>query len=110
MRQKLTEKVVALQGATYEQPYSILHRLRLAAAYRELGYPDLAAGDAYKALILVDELVEEGEYHDEALEAARADLVLEKMASLLIDNKEETKISEDEDVVIYAQTRWSKIA
>lgn len=50
-----------------------MHRIRLAEAYKHLGYPDLAAGDAYKALLLVDEIVEDGEYHDEVLEAALED-------------------------------------
>lgn len=99
MRRKLTENLVALQHTTPEQPYSILHRLKLARAYKDLGYPDLAAGDAYKALILVDELAEEGEYHDEALEAAQADLVPEKLADLSIGAEKETVPSEYNDTI-----------
>lgn len=110
LRRKLTDKLVALQDATPEQPYSIVHRLNLAKAYKELGYPDLAAGDAYKALILVDELTEEGEYHDETLDAARADLVPEKMTDLSIGAGKEALSSEYEDVVNYARTRWSRTA
>ena len=46
-------------------PYDVLHYLTRASTYRKLGYPDLAAGDAYKALLLVDEISDEsGEYHD----------------------------------------------
>jgi hypothetical protein len=110
LRRKLTAKLIALQQATPQQPYSILHRLNLARAYKELGYPDLAASDAYKALILVDELVEEGEYHDEALEAARADLVPEKMAELSISAEEEAVPSGYDDITSYVQTRWSRTA
>lgn len=37
--------------------------------YRLLGYPDLAAGTAYKALLLSDALNDESdEYHDAAIE------------------------------------------
>lgn len=110
LRRNLTEKLVALQKATPEQPYSIPHRLNLAKAYKELGYPDLAAGDAYKALILVDELTEEGEYHDEALEAAHADLIPEKMADFSIDAENEAIPSEYDNVINYARTRWSRTA
>ncbi|KAL1611862.1 hypothetical protein SLS60_000083 [Paraconiothyrium brasiliense] len=67
------EKLVKLQTDTSEKPYSIIHRLALANGYRSLGYPDLAAGDAYKALLLIDECAEEGEFHNEALEAATSD-------------------------------------
>jgi hypothetical protein len=62
-----------LQAGTLDKPYSITHRLALANAYRSLGYPDLASGDAYKALLLVDECSEQGEFHEEALEAATKD-------------------------------------
>ncbi|USP82676.1 hypothetical protein yc1106_09950 [Curvularia clavata] len=110
LRRQLTEKLVALQNATLEQPYSILHRLNLAKAYKELGYPDLATGDAYKALVLVDELTEEGEYHDEALDAARADLIPEKIADLSIGADKETLPSGYEDVITYARTQWSRTA
>ena len=58
IRRKLTEDLVALQEATPNQPYSITHRLDLARAYKALGYPDLAASDAYKALLLIDEVVQ----------------------------------------------------
>jgi hypothetical protein len=66
-------KLVELQGSLADQPYSISLRLKLAATYRNLGYPDLAAGDAYKALLLVDEVLEEGEYHEKALNSANSD-------------------------------------
>ncbi|KAF1833785.1 hypothetical protein BDW02DRAFT_359923 [Decorospora gaudefroyi] len=112
LRGKLTEDLVALQQTTREDPYSILHRLKLAKAYKNLGYPDLAAGDAYKALILVDELVDEGEYHDEALEAAQKDLLSEEMANLTVGMETQAPLVQHDDlkVVTWAQTRWSKSA
>ena len=46
-------------------PYNVVHYLTRASTYRTLGYPDLAVGDAYKALLLVDEISDESEeYHD----------------------------------------------
>jgi hypothetical protein len=121
LRKKLTEDLAALQRDTPEQPYSIPHRLRLAKAYKKLGYPDLAAGDAYKALLLIDEVAEEGEYHDEAIEAANADYLPETAAKLTIDSdedsepepqREETEAKQEDNVqvVAWAQTRWSKTA
>jgi len=110
MREKLTEDLVALQETTVEEPYSISCRLRLAKAYQVLGYPDLAAGDAYKALMLVDEVVQEGEYHDEALQAAWADVISERMADLNISDETRTSPLKEEDILIWAQTRWSKSA
>lgn len=110
MRERLTRELVGLQETTLDQPYSILHRLRLAKAYKELGYPDLAAGDAYKALILVDEVVQEGEYHDDALEAARIDLLSEQMKHVAIDSEKEAGSLEDDQIATWAQTRWSKNA
>lgn len=72
MQEKLKE-LLNLQNRTPDRPYSIIHRLQLGKAYASLGYPDLAAGDAYKALLLITEIVEEGEYYNQALEAAVID-------------------------------------
>jgi hypothetical protein len=43
-----------------EHPYSIDLYSRIANAYADCGYPDLAAGAAYKALLLIDQLDDEG--------------------------------------------------
>ncbi|KAF7444582.1 hypothetical protein A1F97_03681 [Pyrenophora tritici-repentis] len=110
LRERLTRELVGLQETTIDQPYSILHRLRLAKAYRDLGYPDLAAGDAYKALILIDEVVQEGEYHDDALEAARTDIATEQMRDVAVDSEKEVTSFEDDEIAAWAQTRWSKNA
>jgi hypothetical protein len=74
MLQERLAQLRELQQALTSRPYSTILRLQLAKAYRELGYPDLAAGDAYKALLLLDELTEGAEYHDETLSAAQIDV------------------------------------
>ena len=51
-------------------PYDSHNYLQRATYYEELGYPDLAASDAYRALCMSDEVLDEaGEYHNEAVEA-----------------------------------------
>ena len=60
-RNLLTERLL-------ESPYDPLLYLERAAIYLKLCYPDLAVGDANKALLLTDEILDEGgEYHDEAI-------------------------------------------
>lgn len=62
-RSQLTEGLVSL-------PYDLILYLERAVVHSDLGYPDLAAGDAYRALLLADEVLNEGfEYHDQALES-----------------------------------------
>ncbi|KAF2110086.1 hypothetical protein BDV96DRAFT_584335 [Lophiotrema nucula] len=76
VKDKLQQRLSALkelQARLPDEPYSIVLRLELANGYKDLGYPDLAAGDAYKALLLIDEVLQDGEYHEEALSAARND-------------------------------------
>ncbi|CAK7563243.1 MAG: hypothetical protein SEPTF4163_001106 [Sporothrix epigloea] len=64
-RQKLTD-------ALNEEPYDLILYLRRAAVYADLAYPDLAVGDAYRALLLTDELSDESfEYHEQTYEAMR---------------------------------------
>ena len=65
-RQRLTEQL-------YQAPYDLYLYLDRVKCYEDLGFPDLAAGDAYKALLLTDEAQDEsGEYHAQALEAVEA--------------------------------------
>lgn len=82
----------------------------MAKAYRGLGYPDLAIGDAYKALLLVDEVAEEGEYHEEALEAANADYLMEGVAGLSIDGNDGSEVKEDDKIMIWAQQHLARTA
>lgn len=100
----------ALQQQTPEQPYSIAHRLQLARAYRSLGYPDLAVGDAYKALLLVDEVADEGEYHDETLEAATVDYLSEGIKDLRLGHPGKIQNVEEDEVIAWAQNECSKTA
>ncbi|KAI4139769.1 MAG: hypothetical protein LQ341_004088 [Variospora aurantia] len=52
-----------------ESPYSYFIYLKRAQCYGDLGYPDLGAGDAYRALLLIDEISDDsGEYHEQAVE------------------------------------------
>lgn len=56
-----------------DYPYCLPLYLILAIDFLGIGYPDLAAGAAYKALLLSDALDNEAEeYHDEASEALKA--------------------------------------
>lgn len=51
-------------------PYDASIYLKRARCHEELLYPEFAAGDAYKALLLTDEVLDEaGEYHEQAFEA-----------------------------------------
>ncbi|KAJ1337549.1 SET domain-containing protein-lysine N-methyltransferase [Microdochium nivale] len=62
-RELLTEQLL-------ESPYDTIVYLRRAVVHTNLAYPDLAAGDAYKALLLIDEVSDESfEYHEQAFEA-----------------------------------------
>jgi hypothetical protein len=64
-RQDLTEALAA-------SPYDLILYLERAVVYSHLAYPDLAAGDAYRALLLADEVRDESfEYHTQAKEALR---------------------------------------
>lgn len=68
----LLEKRRNLTGILFLRPYDPLTYLERAAVHTDLGYPDLAAGDAYRALLLTDEIRDESfEYHEQALEALR---------------------------------------
>jgi len=118
-----------LQNALPIHPYSVVLRLKLANSYRILGYPDLAVGDAYKALLLIDEVVEELEYHDLAFKAAKGDIALiqQKLDSpgrnLRVDDSDhdscccsdivecnQDRAVQDEEVVVWAKSCWSKTA
>ncbi|MCJ1363198.1 hypothetical protein MMC16_002305 [Acarospora aff. strigata] len=64
-RNRLTEEL-------RHHPYDMKLYLKRATAYEHLGFPDLAAGDAYRALLLADEVQDDsGEYHQDALDALR---------------------------------------
>ncbi|KAI1116135.1 hypothetical protein F5Y14DRAFT_440111 [Nemania sp. NC0429] len=59
-RQSLTDELLA-------DPYDLILYLKRALVHSDLGYPDLASGDAYRALLLTDEILNDGfEYHEMA--------------------------------------------
>jgi hypothetical protein len=65
----LLEKRKAITDALSRLPYDLIAYLERASVHTDLGYPDLAAGDAYRALLLCDEVRDESfEYHEQALE------------------------------------------
>jgi hypothetical protein len=65
------QEVQKLQLEISEDPYCCARYLLISRAYREAGYPDLATGAAYKALLLVDEILDDSsEYHEQATLAA----------------------------------------
>lgn len=69
------EKRSGLTQKLEEDPYDLLLYLERASVYSELGYPDLAAGDSYRALLLCDELKDESfEYHEQALDSFKSRL------------------------------------
>ena len=65
----LLEKRQNITDSLLELPYDLIAYLERAAVHTELGYPDLAAGDSYRALLLCDEVRDESfEYHQQALQ------------------------------------------
>jgi hypothetical protein len=73
-REELTE------DAFQETPYLLFIYLIRAQVHAALGFPDLAVMDAYKALLLVDETIDDsGEYHEQA--AKEVDHFLEELKS-----------------------------
>ncbi|KAL8917279.1 MAG: hypothetical protein Q9208_008055 [Pyrenodesmia sp. 3 TL-2023] len=78
MRQPLTELLEsrdALTSQLAQAPYSYITYLKRAECHNDLCFADLGAGDAYRALLLIDEVSDEsGEYHEQALETVRRDL------------------------------------
>ncbi|KAL8852216.1 MAG: hypothetical protein Q9221_002926 [Calogaya cf. arnoldii] len=59
----------------FERPYSCITYLLRAICHGRLGYPDLATGDAYRALLLADEISDDSfEYHEQTLETYYRDV------------------------------------
>ncbi|MCJ1409122.1 hypothetical protein MMC19_003200 [Ptychographa xylographoides] len=69
-RHELERKRRRLTDDLLQNPYDAELYLRRAEYHQGLGFPDLAVGDAYKALLLTDEAQDDsGEYHDRASES-----------------------------------------
>ena len=80
----------------------------LAIQYQRLGYPDLAAGSAYKALLLKDALDEPAEeYHDQATESMQVvvDSQPEERRKRLLDSQT-NNLSNDEDAQMTEVQLW----
>ncbi|KAK2594111.1 hypothetical protein QQS21_008166 [Conoideocrella luteorostrata] len=70
LREQLLDRRLQLTEGLDGQPYDLILYLQRAVVHSHLGYPDLACGDAYKALLLTDEIANEGfEYHESAMES-----------------------------------------
>ena len=69
-REALLARRHQLTEALHHSPYDLILYLDRAVVHSNLAYPDLAAGDAYRALLLTDEAGDEDfEYHEQAREA-----------------------------------------
>lgn len=69
LQEQLLDRRLQLTEALISLPYDLIRYLERAVVHSDLGYPDLAAGDAYRALLLADEVTNESfEYHEQALE------------------------------------------
>lgn len=72
LQEQMFDRRLQLTEALISLPYDTILYLERAVVYSDLGYPDLAAGDAYRALLLTDEILNEGfEYHEQALQCMR---------------------------------------
>ncbi len=71
-QEQLLDRRLQLTEGLNSLPYDLVLYIERAVVYADLGYPDLAAGDAYRALLLTDEVLTEGfEFHEQALAALR---------------------------------------
>lgn len=69
-RESVLNDRYALTKQLQHSPYDVYNYLRRASCYERLGFPDLAIGDAYRALLLTDEVQDEsGEYHEQVVAA-----------------------------------------
>ena len=64
------EHLKACTDSLYVHPYDTQLYHERAGIYQSLGYPDLCAANAYRGLLLTDEIQDEsGEFHEPAVEA-----------------------------------------
>ncbi|KAK4978411.1 hypothetical protein LTR66_010600, partial [Elasticomyces elasticus] len=71
-----------LSSFTKQYPYSIALYHQISRAYVSLGYPELAAGAAYRALLLIDEANdEEGEFHQDVVDTLILSVEREPLSS-----------------------------
>ena len=61
-----------LQACVHAASYRVDFRLNLAQAYEQCQFPDLAAGEAYLMLLLIDEALDESsDCHEHAITATK---------------------------------------
>lgn len=73
IQEQLLDRRLQLTEALVSLPYDLVLYLERAVVHSDLGYPDLAASDAYRALLLTDEVANEGfEYHERAFHALKS--------------------------------------
>ncbi|KAK3686886.1 hypothetical protein LTR37_019370 [Vermiconidia calcicola] len=105
--QKLLEDLSQAQNLLLENPYCLPLYVFSAQCYHWLGFPDLAAGEAYKALLLSDAIQDESdEYHEHAVDALTSVITF-----LPADEKRHVSIaglndSHDRDVIVSNARQW----
>lgn len=88
-----------LTAGLYENPYDLELYLERAVVYEHLGFSDLAVGDAYRALLLTDEVQDDsGEYHRYAVEALRSRLSSQKPRGVPTSPNQVTGSEENENL------------
>lgn len=102
-----------LHSETDARPYCPILRLRLARLYDLLEYSDLATGEAYNALLLVDEISDSyGEWHDDAVSEVRR--TLQEQGGLSVDREvsgsDENEEEGEEELVQLAEGKISLLA
>ena len=94
-----------------EHPYNIDLYLRIAKAYVEVGYPDLAIGSAYKALLLIDAINNEDEFCDEAIEyrhqniLENAEILAHLYPEFMLRNKDQLVDVDVSDIEVLVWTK-----
>lgn len=84
-----------VQSALLNHPYTISTRISVARRYKGLGYPDLAAGEAYLALLLIDEFEDEnGEWHENVVDAISDEIEMTFKADVLRQLEKDTWVGE----------------
>lgn len=65
------QSVAKTQAYLQDHPYCLVSYTKISEYFRQLGFPDLAAGAGYKALLLADAIEDDS---DEYYDAANSDL------------------------------------
>ncbi|KAK3719542.1 hypothetical protein LTR37_004400 [Vermiconidia calcicola] len=105
--QKLLEDLSQAQNLVLENPYCLPLYVFSAQCYHWLGFPDLAAGEAYKALLLSDAIQDESdEYHEHAVDALTSMLTVLPPAEKRHVSIAGLNDSHDKDVIVSNARQW----